>query len=106
MDGKKTPKFTYEELSEKYIDGKEESSFTKAKDITKDYNLVVTFIISILLYIGIGVFVGNYLDNLLNTKPLFILLFTFLGIGAAYRNLYVLIKKHDNKGSTNNEKKR
>jgi F0F1-type ATP synthase assembly protein I len=105
MDEKeKKTQFTYEELKEKYIDGKQKNNYVKTQKIASDYNMIVTFIISVMLFIGIGVFAGVYLDRYLNTTPLFILVFSFLGIGAAYRNLFKSITKHDkDKGSSKNE---
>ena len=96
-------KYSYEELKQKYIDEKEEIHFKKKRNLAKDYNMIVTFIISIVLYIGLGVFIGYYIDELLHTKPLFILILSFIGIGAAYRNLYVTITKHDKKGSSKDD---
>jgi ATP synthase protein I len=106
MDEKeKKTQFTYDELKEKYIDGKQKTSYTKTQKIASDYNMIVTFIISVMLFIGIGVFAGVYLDRYLNTTPLFILVFSFLGIAVAYRNLFISITKHDDKdkGSSKNE---
>ncbi len=36
----------------------------------------------------IGVFSGKYLDDLFNTKPWLLLIFSFLGAGAALRSLF------------------
>lgn len=98
-DQDKKSKYTYEELRDKYVDQKPNATNSNTKNLANDYNMIVSFIISVLLFIGIGLFAGNYLDNLWNTKPLFILIFIFLGIGAAYRNLYKSITKHS-KGSS------
>jgi len=103
MGEERKPKYTYEELKEKYIDGKQSSDYVKTKQVADDYNMIVSFLISIMLFIGIGVFLGVLLDRRLDTEPLFIIVFTFLGIGAAYRNLFKSITKHD-KGSTKDGK--
>jgi F0F1-type ATP synthase assembly protein I len=36
---------------------------------------------------------GNYLDNLFDTKVLFLIIFTILGMLSAFRNLYVISMK-------------
>lgn len=41
----------------------------------------------------IGVFLGRFLDGLFNTSPWLLLLFSFLGAGAAIRNLFDMYKK-------------
>ncbi len=38
----------------------------------------------------VGVFVGKFLDNLLNTSPWLLLICSLLGAGAAIRNLFSL----------------
>jgi ATP synthase protein I len=38
----------------------------------------------------VGVFLGRYLDRLLNTSPWFLLLFSFLGAGAAFKSVFDL----------------
>ncbi len=56
--------------------------------------------IEIGLCIGIGAFVGLYLDKYFQTEPYLLLFFTFAGIGAAIKSLFRIIKeieKEDNK---------
>ena len=43
--------------------------------------------------VGIGVFAGIYLDRYFGTEPWLLLLLTFCGIAAAFRNLYIMYKK-------------
>ncbi len=38
--------------------------------------------------IGAGVFIGLLLDNWLETKPLFLIIFLLAGIGAGFMNIY------------------
>ena len=40
-----------------------------------------------------GVFLGKYLDRLLDTSPWLLLVFSLLGAAAAIRTLFVLAKK-------------
>ena len=39
-------------------------------------------------------FLGSWLDGKLGTEPYFTLLFLLIGIGAGFRNVYVLIKTY------------
>lgn len=38
---------------------------------------------------------GNYLDRLLGTQVIFLIIFTLLGVLAAFRNLYKLSQRED-----------
>ncbi|MDR0957612.1 MAG: AtpZ/AtpI family protein, partial [Clostridiales bacterium] len=57
--------------------------------------------ISMAAAIFIGIFIGSFLDKTFNTSPVLLLIFTVIGIGAAFINLYKLTidfyqKKADN----------
>jgi ATP synthase protein I len=41
----------------------------------------------------IGVFMGRFLDSLLGTSPWLLLLFSFFGVGAAFKHLYDMAQK-------------
>lgn len=43
--------------------------------------------------IGIGAWVGYYLDNKFGTTPWLFFVFLALGIVAAFRNLYIMYKR-------------
>ena len=45
--------------------------------------------------VAIGVGVGYLLDYYLETKPWFLLIFFFVGVAAAFRSLFLLLKKFD-----------
>jgi len=45
------------------------------------------------LSIGLGAFIGHYLDRILGTRPWLFFLFLAFGIAAAFRNLYLLYRK-------------
>jgi ATP synthase protein I len=47
------------------------------------------------LSVAIGVGVGYFLDSYLDTKPWFLLIFFFVGVAAAFRSLFLLMKKID-----------
>ena len=43
------------------------------------------------------ILLGHYLDQLLGTNILFLIIFTILGTMAAFRNLFMLAKKQEKK---------
>ena len=48
------------------------------------------------------VFIGKWIDEKLNTDPLFLIIFIILGVLSSFRNLYVLVIK-DYKPETSEE---
>ena len=54
--------------------------------------------IAIIVPIIAGVWIGNYLDELLNTNLLFLLLGIGLGVSAGFRNAYRLIMEQQDDG--------
>lgn len=48
--------------------------------------------LTIIASVAIGVVIGRFLDNIFNTTPWFLLVFSLLGVGAAIRNIYNLSK--------------
>ena len=57
--------------------------------------------ITLAVSIALPLFVGHWLDGLLDTSPWLFLIFTLLGIGSAFRNMYVLVNRTTGTGSTN-----
>jgi len=57
-------------------------------EILKGITLVTQLGIVMLSSVAIGVFLGIYLDILLNTKYIFKMIFSILGMFAAFRNMY------------------
>ena len=49
--------------------------------------------ITIVACIGVGIFIGWYLDRLLGTTPWLLLVFTLLGIAAAFKSIFDFAKK-------------
>lgn len=43
--------------------------------------------------VGIGYFIGNYLDNKFKTFPYLMLILTVMGMVAGFREVFILIKK-------------
>ncbi len=63
------------------------------KSVSRAYSLLTTLAIN-LCVIMIGMFfVGVYIDKHFGTSPMFLFVFLFLGMGASFRNLYVLSMK-------------
>lgn len=51
--------------------------------------------ITMIANIFVGLFIGKYLDQWLNTSPLFLLLFIFVGVFSGIKSVYLLIIKID-----------
>jgi ATP synthase protein I len=49
--------------------------------------------LTIIACVAIGVFLGIWLDGLLNTSPWLLLVFSFLGMGAAFKSIIELGKR-------------
>jgi len=49
--------------------------------------------LSVAACLFVGVFLGKYLDRLLSTSPWLLLLFSLLGLAAAFRTIVTLAKK-------------
>ncbi|MCL2202134.1 MAG: AtpZ/AtpI family protein [Oscillospiraceae bacterium] len=49
--------------------------------------------ITIAACIGVGIFIGWFLDNLLGTSPWLLLVFTLLGTAAAFKSIFDFAKK-------------
>ena len=73
----------------------------KIPKITKKQRREILRAMSIFSQVGItmtvcvllGVFIGRYLDSQLNTTPWLLLLFSFLGAGAAFKSLFDISKR-------------
>ena len=71
----------------------------------KSLSLLSQIGISMVANILVGLFIGKFLDELLNTSPLFLLLFVFVGVGSGIKSTYVLITKM-NRSDTNEQIKK
>lgn len=63
------------------------------KKLLKTLGLVSSVGISVVLAILIGILVGRKLDEWFGTEPLFFFLFLLFGIIAAFRNMYIIIRR-------------
>jgi ATP synthase protein I len=66
------------------------------KRTIKALGLISTIGLAMALSIGLGAFIGYYLDKRFETHPWFLFIFLGFGIAAAFRNLYILYKKAKN----------
>ncbi len=57
------------------------------KEAGSAFNVVVRLLSELAAGIGFGLFIGYWLDRWAGTRPLFIILFLFLGLAAAVRNI-------------------
>ena len=69
------------------------------RDLLKSLYMVSSMGISVVLAIGMGVWIGLTLDRWFGTKPWFFYIFLFIGIAAGFKNIYVItgreIRKDD-----------
>lgn len=63
------------------------------RNLLKTLGVVSSMGISVVLAIAIGVLFGRFLDDRLGTKNIFFFIFLFIGIIAAFRNIYIIIGK-------------
>ncbi len=62
--------------------------------------------ITMVVTIGMCFFIGKWLDEKLGTDIIFLAIFTFLGIGAAFRNLYMMVMLEYKKEEKKEKQKR
>ena len=65
----------------------------ETRKIIKTLGYVSTIGMAMALSIGIGAYIGYYLDKKLGTGPWLFFVFLGFGIAAAFRNLYIMYKK-------------
>jgi ATP synthase protein I len=61
------------------------------RKLLKTLGVVSSMGISVVLAIAMGVIFGRFLDDRLGTNNIFFFIFLFIGIIAAFRNIYVII---------------
>ena len=64
------------------------------KDIAKALSMLSQVGISMLVPILLCLLVGTWLDGITNLSPLFLIIFIILGIGAAFRSVYMMVRKY------------
>jgi len=63
------------------------------KAIYRALSLITTMGVTIVSCVGLGVFFGWLLDQWLGTSPWLILVFSLLGVGAAFKMIFELFKR-------------
>lgn len=76
------------------------------RKLLKTLAVVSSMGISVVLAIGIGIFIGLKLDKWLGTKHVFFFIFLFIGIIAAFRNIYIIIGKEIRDSGTGEDKRK
>ncbi|MCD8089287.1 MAG: AtpZ/AtpI family protein [Clostridiales bacterium] len=74
------------------------------KDFIKAWAILPQIALIMLTPIILCILLGHFLDTLAGTEILFLLIFTFLGVGAAFRSLYMFYIR--NYGKDNKESKK
>lgn len=67
-----------------------------------NFALVSQIGVMMVIPIVLGVWLGGIMDKKLGTSPLFLIIFMILGVGSAFRNIYLTVykqfeKKEDDK---------
>lgn len=65
----------------------------ETKKLIKTLGYLSTVGLSMALAIGIGAYLGLYLDKKFGTRPWLFFVFFAFGVAAAFRNLYIMYKK-------------
>ena len=61
--------------------------------LIKGLSMISQMAFTIIACIAIGVFAGRWLDGFLGTSPLFLLVLSLLGVGAAFKSIYDISKR-------------
>lgn len=65
----------------------------QGNEFIRAMSLLTQIGITIVACIGVGIFLGWFLDNLFDTSPWLLLVCTLLGIGAAFKSIFDFAKK-------------
>jgi F0F1-type ATP synthase assembly protein I len=65
-------------------------TFWEKKPLEKYLNIGYYLIIPIIIFL----IIGNWLDKIFKTKPIFVLVFLFFGVLSSFYNLYRLVKEY------------
>ena len=59
----------------------------------KALSLVAQLGLSMAIPIILCLFIGKWLESLINTSPILMIIFILIGVASAFRNLYILINR-------------
>ena len=65
----------------------------ETKKLFRTVGYLSTVGLSMALSVGIGAFIGHYLDTRFHTGPWLFFVFLGFGIAAAFRNLQIMVKR-------------
>ena len=65
----------------------------KQNEFAQAFSYLLQIGISIIACLAVGIFLGWLLDRWLGTSPWLLMVFTFLGIGAAFKSIFDFAKK-------------
>jgi len=65
----------------------------RRNEFARAYALLPQIAIGIIVCLGVGIFLGVFLDRLLGTSPWLLLVFTLLGVVAAFKSIFEFAKK-------------
>lgn len=65
----------------------------KPFDFLANFALVSQIGIMMVVPIILSIWLGGLIDNKLKTGALFLIIFTLLGVGSAFRNVFLLVNK-------------
>lgn len=76
------------------------------KSLLKSLGLVSSMGISVALAIVIGIVIGRQLDKWFGTAPWFFFIFLLFGIGAGFRNIYIIAGREIRKNGSGEDTRR
>ncbi|MRR33428.1 AtpZ/AtpI family protein [bacterium] len=76
------------------------------RKLLKTLGVVSSMGISVVLAIGMGIFIGLKLDEWVGTKHVFFFIFLFIGIIAAFRNIYIIIGREIRDSESGEDKRK
>jgi len=88
---------TYYEYKYQFIDNGGRFMSNNGKPQQNEFLKAMSFFfqigVTILACLAVGIFLGWFLDNLLGTTPWLLMVFSFLGVVAAFRSIFDFAKK-------------
>lgn len=78
------------------------------REVARALGLITQIGISMVICILGCILIGNFIDKKFDTSPIFLVIFIILGVGAAFRSLYMIAIRSSsiNDDKTNNDKEK
>lgn len=68
------------------------------RDSIAAFSLITQLGIILFTSVAVSLLIGNFIDRHFGTSPWFVIIFSIIGVGAAFRNINILfVKKFNNK---------